>query len=145
MNEVVKFEAPSMVTTVNSRSGATTNRLQSAGEFAKAYKALHPDTKRKEINRRYDEYLRENSKLNTAGLAALLTTGKVGVTGVTLSKDQSKGAIKVIFLDKMAEQTAADAAKSIETITDENALRNLLKQIQEKLPVEVPQTEQPAS
>lgn len=136
MSNIVKFEAPSMVTTVNSRSGATTNRLQTAGEFAKAQRVLNPEIKRKEINRKYEEYLRENSKLNTAGLAALLTTGKVGVTGVTVSKDQTKGAIKVIFLDKMTDAKVADTAKAIESIEDENALRSLLEKIQSKLPVD---------
>ena len=79
---VITFGEKTEVAKKTYRGGYTGERLLSAVEYKRAH-----DLKGSEGKRAYNQYLRENGKANTAGLAAALTTGELLVKGYRPSKN----------------------------------------------------------
>ena len=70
--QLVSFSTTDIVKSQNSRTGSVTVRLMSAKEFKTARGLSGQEGKRQ-----YNDYLREQGKANTAGLAAAMSTGEL--------------------------------------------------------------------
>lgn len=82
-------QSASAIVTQNSRTNAVSVRLLSAKE----YKDQH-GLKGKDGTRQYNDYLRQQGRANTAGLAAALTSGELLVKGFR----DFKGSMNVNFV-----------------------------------------------
>lgn len=116
MNTLVQYSpAAQPVEKINARSGARTQRLMTLAEYRKMLKDDGTELSNREIKEEFFAYLRTHSSGNTANLAAMLTSGNVGVTGVTQNKDGTKAKIDIVFLDKLVQEPKLDVeALSVE-------------------------------
>ena len=106
---LVSFGADaSAVSSHNAKTGVSTVRLMTAKEF-KTAKGLTGQAAKKA----YNDYLREQGKANTAGLAAAMTSGELLVKGYQAGKNGLR--VSFAYASKLKDpKSQADAAMSQE-------------------------------
>lgn len=133
MQDLIKYQSEvKSISTVNTKTGATTVRLLRAKEFKDDYKKANPTATNKEVKAAFLAYYQPACRANVASLAGKLTEGTLGVESYRVNADGDKMSVTFVDLSAVKEEKVDYSPEELEKLPVET-LAKMLDFIHKKL------------